>query len=90
MVELRVRVGQKGHILIPKFLREKYGVENGGNALIEAREDGILVRGRPSPEEAMVLLREHARKVEALGVKSPRLGELKKAYLEMEFEEAHR
>jgi len=29
MVEVKVKVGKKGQILIPKIFRERYGVEEG-------------------------------------------------------------
>lgn len=87
MVELRLRVGDKGQILIPKVLREKYGVKEGGHVLIEPKEEGILLRGRPSPGEILTALEQHVSKLKSLGVKGPRLGDLRAVYLEMEFEE---
>ncbi|MGB9717276.1 MAG: AbrB/MazE/SpoVT family DNA-binding domain-containing protein, partial [Thermoproteota archaeon] len=35
MVELRVRVGEKGQILIPKILRDRYGIQEGAQVMIE-------------------------------------------------------
>lgn len=87
MVELKVKVGEKGQILIPKILREKYGIQEGKQIAIEPTEEGILIRGRPSPEELMSRLEKHVETLKRLGVTGPRLGELRKTYLEMEFEE---
>ncbi|MEM3523578.1 MAG: AbrB/MazE/SpoVT family DNA-binding domain-containing protein [Thermoproteota archaeon] len=87
MVELKVKVGEKGQILIPKILREKYGIQEGKQVTIEPTEEGVLIRGRPSPEELMSRLEKHVETVKGLGVSGPRLGELRKTYLEIEFEE---
>jgi len=87
MVELRIRVGNKGQILIPKILRDKYGIEEGGSVMIEPTVEGLLIKGRPPPDEVMVKLEEHVKKIRRMGVEGPNLGDLRKAYLEMEFEE---
>ncbi|MEM2208718.1 MAG: AbrB/MazE/SpoVT family DNA-binding domain-containing protein [Nitrososphaerota archaeon] len=88
MVELRVKVGNKGHILIPKILRERYGIEEGGQVIIEPTIEGILIKGRPSIEEIMDRLKKHIEKIKRIGISGPKLGDLKKVYLEMEFEES--
>ena len=87
MVELKLKVGRKGQILIPKFLREKYRVKRGEAVLIEPTGEGILVKGRPSPEQILTVLGQHEERIKALGARSPKLGELEAAYLEEEFEE---
>jgi AbrB family looped-hinge helix DNA binding protein len=87
MVELKLKVGEKGQILIPKLLREKYGVKKGEAVLIEPTGEGILVKGRPSPEQILEMLRRHEEEVKALGARSPKLGDLQRSYLEEEFEE---
>jgi len=87
MVELKLKVGEKGQILIPKLLREKYGVKEGEAVLIEPTDEGILVKGRPSPEQILEMLRRHEEEVKALGARSPKLGDLQRSYLEEEFEE---
>jgi AbrB family looped-hinge helix DNA binding protein len=87
MVELRVKVGKKGQILIPKIFRERYGVEEGGQAVMEPTVEGLLIKGRPSPDEIMDRLKKHVEAVRGMGVPGLKLGELKKVYLEMEFEE---
>ncbi len=87
MVELTVKVSGKGQILIPKVLRERYGITEGHTVRLEPTDEGLLVRGRPSPPDVMDLLAEHRLRVRNLGLKGSKLGELEKAYLEMEFEE---
>lgn len=86
MVELRLKVGPKGQIIIPKILREKYGIKPNDYVLVELREDGILLRGKPSPEQLIENLRKHREFIKSLNIRA-RLGDLKGLHLEMEFEE---
>lgn len=88
MVQLRLKVGPKGQVLIPKFLRESYGVREGDTVIVEAGPDGIVLRGRPSVEATMEALRRHRLGLRELGIRGPELGELKGIYLEAEFERA--
>jgi AbrB family looped-hinge helix DNA binding protein len=85
MVELKIKVSGKGQILIPKVLRERYGIKGNGFVILEPTEEGLLIRGRPSPEQILAELRRH---VEIVGkMKSgARLGDLKEVSLEEEFE----
>lgn len=87
MVKFRIKVGNKGRILIPKIFRDKYSVKEGGRVAIEPTVEGLLIKGRPPPDEIMDRLK---RRVEAIkgGIPGPKLGDLKKVYLEMEFEES--
>ena len=87
MVELKLNVSEKGQVLIPKVLRDKYGIEEGGFITIEPRDEGILVKRCPTLEETLDALKEHTAKLRDRGIKGPKLGELKKVFLEMEFEE---
>jgi AbrB family looped-hinge helix DNA binding protein len=89
LVELRIKVGPKGQILIPKVFRDRYGLKEGDAVVIEPEEDGVLIRGRPSTRETEQEIERHLSELEARKIAGPRLGELKKVYLEMEFEEAH-
>src|SRR6266481_1974325 len=38
------KVGKRGSIVVPARLRRKFGIEEGGLVIAEAREDGILIR----------------------------------------------
>ena len=58
MFEVKVKVGKKGQILIPKKFRDRYGVEEGGQAVMEPTVDGLLIKGRPSPSEMMDRLKK--------------------------------
>ena len=88
MVELKLSVSGKGQILIPKVLRDRYGVKEGGIVLVEPTNEGLLLKRRPTPEEILEALQRHTTKLRNAGIKGPKLGELKTTtYLEMEFEE---
>ena len=43
MVKLKVRVGPKGQIVIPKIIRERLGIEAGNSLLIDEREGKIVI-----------------------------------------------
>ncbi len=43
MVELTVRLGPKGQLLIPKILREHYKLFPNQEAIIKDKEEGILI-----------------------------------------------
>ena len=38
------RIGKRGTVVIPAKLRRRFGIEEGGLLVVEAREDGILLR----------------------------------------------
>jgi AbrB family looped-hinge helix DNA binding protein len=86
MVKLKLKVGEKGQVLIPKVFRDKYGIREGEEIAMEPRDEGILLKGRPSKEEALLSLRQHASKIRSLHIKGPKFGELKHTYQEMEYE----
>lgn len=44
-----IQVSPKGQILIPKAIREKYGVKPGSNVYILEEPDSIIVK--PAPED---------------------------------------
>jgi AbrB family looped-hinge helix DNA binding protein len=87
LVELRIKVGPKGQILIPKIFRDRYGLKEGDAVVIEPEEEGVLIRGRPSTRETEQEIERHVSELKAKGITGPKLGELRKVYLEMEFEE---
>lgn len=39
-----VTISERGTITLPKDLRRKYGLENGGKVVIEESEEGLLIR----------------------------------------------
>ena len=84
MVKLRLKVGPKGQIVIPKILREKYGIRENDHVLIEVRELAII--RAPNVEESLewIKLRRRWRARQAT------LGELSEVDLEDEFDEGLR
>ena len=44
MVELRVRLGSKGQVVIPKILREAYGIYPMQEVIIRQEENGVLIK----------------------------------------------
>ncbi len=84
MVKLRIKVGPKGQIVIPKMFREAYRIKEGGYAVLEPTERGLLIRGVEDPEEVIEWIR---RRRESLKCSSEaRLGDLAEVDLEEEFE----
>ena len=86
---LRLKVGRKGYIILPKAIREVYGIREGDYVLVEVRGDGILIRParRVNFAEVRGVVREHWEKLVKLNTLTPQLGELAKVSLEEEFEE---
>jgi len=87
---LRLRVGRKGYIILPKALREAVGIEEGDEVVVEIR-DGILLRParrRVDVERVRELLRAHAERLRRLqGRREPAPGEAAATSLEEEFEQ---
>ncbi|WFO74742.1 AbrB/MazE/SpoVT family DNA-binding domain-containing protein [Desulfurococcaceae archaeon MEX13E-LK6-19] len=83
MVKLRVKVGPKGQIVIPKVFREAYRIKEGGYAIIEPTENGLIIRGVEDPSQVIKWIRERRRKLQG---KEARLGDLAKIDLEEEFD----
>lgn len=44
MVELKVRLGSKGQIVIPKILRDNYKLYPKQEVIITEKDDGILIK----------------------------------------------
>ncbi|MCC6004550.1 MAG: AbrB/MazE/SpoVT family DNA-binding domain-containing protein [Thermofilum sp.] len=84
MVKLRLKVGPKGQVVIPKVLREKYGIRENGYVLVEARENELAIVKAPGIEETLGWIRQRREKLRA---KQAKLGELAEVDLEEEFNE---
>jgi len=85
---LRLKVGRKGYIILPKALREAVGIEEGDEVIVEIK-DGILLKPlrKVDVEELRNALRKHASRLRNVkGRKEPKPGELSQTYLEEEFE----
>lgn len=47
----RMRVGQKGQVVIPKAVREETGIKEGSEVLIEAEDGTVMIRRAGPPTE---------------------------------------
>ena len=79
MAKLRVKVGPKGQIIIPKVFRDIYRIKVGGTVILEPLEDGLLIREVRDPEDALKWIRERRSRVKG---RIGRLGDLKNVDLE--------
>lgn len=81
VVRLRLKVGPKGQLVIPKLLREKYGIRENDYVVVEAREGELAIKKAESVEEVLSWLK--GRRFS----RAARLGELASVDLEEEFED---
>ena len=86
---LKLKVGSKGYIIIPKTIRDAYGISEGDYVAVELRADGILLKPIRKIDKGYVLrkLKEHRMRLQKMNTISPKPGELAKISLEEEFEE---
>jgi AbrB family looped-hinge helix DNA binding protein len=84
MVKLRLKVGLKGQIIIPKILREKYGIRENDYVFIEIRDDELVITRAPSIDESLEWIRLRRKR---LKTRQASLGELSEVDLEEEFDE---
>jgi AbrB family looped-hinge helix DNA binding protein len=83
MLKLRLKVGPKGQIIIPKILREKYGIRENDYVFIELRGNELVITRAPSIDETLEWLRLRRKRLKA---RQASLGELSEVDLE-EFDE---
>jgi AbrB family looped-hinge helix DNA binding protein len=50
----RIKVGEKGRVVIPKELRDKAGIKEGTEVLVEAKDGIISIRRAGNPTENYV------------------------------------
>ncbi|AEH25530.1 Transcription regulator, SpoVT/AbrB family [Pyrococcus yayanosii CH1] len=86
MVSIRLKVGPKGQIVIPKVFREAYGIKEGKEVIIEPTERGLVIRAPVDAEKLMEKLRERRKRMKGRGVRA-KLGDLRSVDLEDEFDE---
>jgi len=84
LVRIRVKVGPKGQIVIPKIFRKAYRIKEGGYVILEPAEGELKLRGIEDPKEVLKWIKERRRR---LGGREARLGDLARVDLEEEFEE---
>ena len=63
MVELKVRLGSKGQIVIPKILREAYNIYPNQEVIIREEQEGVLIKKQTSdPLEVLERVSQEAEK----------------------------
>lgn len=85
---LRLRIGKKGYIILPKAVREVVGVNEGDEVTVEVG-DGIVLKPiqKFNKEALRIALRKHLDRIKDMPeLIEPKPGELAEAYLEEEFE----
>lgn len=85
---LRLKIGRKGYIILPKAVRDSVGLDEGDEVAVEVGE-GIILRPVKKFErtEIEAALKRHLDKLrDTPSILEPKPGELSKAYLEEEFE----
>lgn len=85
---LKIKVGKKGYVILPKAVREAVGIEEGDELIVEIR-DGILLRPvrKVDIEKLREALRKHVELIKTIqNRREPKPGELAGTYLEEEFE----
>ncbi len=87
---LKLKVGKKGYIIIPKAIREAVGIEEGDEVIVEVK-DGIVIRPVKKSvdrERLKELLRQHVQRLKSIEEREePKPGEAASLSLEEEFEE---
>ncbi len=86
MVSIKIKVGPKGQIVIPKVFRDAYGIKEGGEVIVIPTEEGLIIKRKKSIEEIMEILKEYRKKRRNIGAIG-KLGELADFDLEEEFDE---
>jgi len=84
MVKLRLKVGPKGQIVIPKILREKYGIKENDYVLVEVKDEELVITRAPSIEETLEWIKLRRKRLKA---RQANLGDLAEVDLEEEFDE---
>ena len=75
---LKLKVGRKGYIIIPKAIRESVGIEEGDEVIVEVG-DGITLKPvkKVNIEELRSALKNHLERLRATpGLREPKPGEL--------------
>ncbi|AEC52310.1 hypothetical protein PNA2_1395 [Pyrococcus sp. NA2] len=67
MVSIRLKVGPKGQIVIPKIFREAYGIKEGGEVIVEPTDEGLVIKAPIDVKTLMEKLKERRKKMKGLG-----------------------
>ena len=82
MVELTVRLGPKGQLVIPKIFREAYKIYPMQEAIVKTNEEGILIKR--NEENISEKLKKIAEKI---NIRSPLSAKRIKNLIEQQYEE---
>lgn len=63
MVKLRLRVGPKGQIILPKIIREKLGIKPNSYVTVDLRENEVALQKRLEIEEFIEWLKNSRKPV---------------------------
>jgi len=86
MVSIRLKVGPKGQIVIPKVFRDAYGIKEGGEVIVEPTERGLIIKAPADVKTLMKKLKERRKMMKGMGIQA-KPGDMKSIDLEDEFDE---
>ena len=84
---LKLKVGKKGYIILPKALREAVGIEEGDDLTVSLNDGIVLTPSKKFDKAAFEkVAKSHKEAILSVrGAKHPEMGEVKKYSLEDEF-----
>ena len=53
-MKTRMRIGEKGQVVIPKELRDQTGIKEGTDVVVEAKDGGVTIRRAGPPTDDYV------------------------------------
>ena len=85
---LKLKVGRKGYIILPKAVRDAVGIDEGDEVTVEVRDGTVLKPVKKvNVEELRTALRRHLNSIRGIqSLMEPKPGDLAETYLEEEFE----
>jgi len=86
MVNIKLKVGPKGQIVIPKVFRDAYGIKEGGEVIIEPTDKGLVIKAPADVKTLMEKLKERRKRMKGVGIQA-KPGDLRSIDLEDEFDE---
>jgi AbrB family looped-hinge helix DNA binding protein len=86
---LKLKVGKKGYIILPKTIRDIMGINEGDEVIVEVKDAIILKPTKKIDKDKLKnALKRHVNKIKKIPtIIEPKPGELSKVYLEEEFED---
>jgi len=86
MVNIKLKVGPKGQIVIPKVFRDAYGIKEGREVIIEPTDKGLVIKAPADVKTLMEKLKERRKMMKGVGIQA-KPGDLRSIDLEDEFDE---